>query len=202
MTDRIVLALTAGFALVALGLLVWQSLRVPPVVAGGALIYGMSLAGSAISSLVYNTGYKHSPQSLWRFADHVCIFLLIAGTYTPLLIGGTAGEIMWLLLPVWAVAVVGIALKICLGLRHDRWFVLLYLAMGWMVVFGLGGVMASFRPVVLLLIAIGGLAFSLGSIFYLFDRHWRWGAAAWHSSVLVGISTHFIAIFVFVLPAG
>jgi len=99
-------------------------------------------------------------------------------------------------------AAVGIVLKLWLRLRHDRWFILFYLAMGWMVVFGLHQLVASFSTTVLALVAAGGLAFSAGVVFYALDARWRWGGAVWHVAVLVGTATHFVAIFSFVLPVG
>ncbi|MEA2756617.1 MAG: hemolysin [Aliidongia sp.] len=202
LADRIVLAATTGFALAAFVLLLRESLGLPPAAAVAVAVYGATLAASAISSLIYNIGHKHRPAGFWRFADHVCIFLLIAGTYTPFSILGEAGRSAWLLIPVWSVAGLGCALKLALGLRYERWFLLLYLVMGWMVLFGLDSVIASLSPAALVLLLIGGLAYSGGTIFHVLDGRWRWGAAAWHSAVLIGIATHFVAIFSFVIPVG
>jgi hemolysin III len=200
--DRLVLAATAGFGVVALVLLTWRGLDATPRAAIAAIVYGLTLAASTVVSLVYNTGFKTEKTSLWRFADHICIFLLIAGTYTPLSLMGPPGGVGFLLVPIWAMAAVGIGLKLWLRLRHERWFILFYLAMGWMVVLGLDRLMASFSATVLALVATGGLAFSAGVIFYALDARWRWGGAIWHVAVLVGTATHFVAIFSFVLPVG
>jgi hemolysin III len=202
LADRVVLGVTAGLALVAFALLVWQSLGLSPAGAAAAAVYGASLAASSISSLVYNTLHKHRPQGFWRFADHICIFLLIAGTYTPFSVLGADGRSAWLLAPIWVVAVLGSGLKLVLGMRHERWFLLLYLGMGWMVLFGLDSVIASFRPPALVLLLIGALAYSGGTVFHVLDGRWRWGAAAWHGSVLVGSAAHFAAIFGYVIPTG
>ncbi|HLZ66068.1 MAG TPA: hemolysin III family protein [Aliidongia sp.] len=200
--DRAVLVVTAGFAIVALVLLTWRGIATTPRAAVAGIVYGLTLAASAIASLVYNMGFKTNKTSLWRFADHICIFLLIAGTYTPLSLLAPQDSIGFLLGPIWIMAVVGIGLKLWLRLRHDRWFILFYLAMGWMVVFGLNQLVASFSTTVLVLVAAGGLAFSAGVVFYALDARWRWGGAAWHGAVLVGSATHFVAIFSFVLPVG
>lgn len=200
--DRAVLAVTAGFALVALVLLTWRGLATTPRAAVAAIVYGLTLAASAVVSLVYNTGFKTNKTSLWRFADHICIFLLIAGTYTPLSLLAPKNGVGFLLAPIWAMAAIGIGLKLWLRLRHERWFILFYLAMGWMVMFGIHQLVTSFSATVLTLIAVGGFAFSAGVIFYALDARWRWGGAIWHSAVLVGTATHFVAIFNFVLPVG
>lgn len=200
--DRLVLTVSAGFALVALVLLTWRGIATTPRAAVAGIVYGLTLAASSVASLVYNTGFKTNKTSLWRFADHICIFLLIAGTYTPLSLMGPGDGFGFLLIPIWVMAAVGIVLKLWLRLRHDRWFILFYLAMGWMAVFGLDHLLASFSATVLTLIAIGGLAYSAGVIFYALDARWRWGGAIWHVAVLVGTATHFVAIFSFVLPVG
>jgi hemolysin III len=202
MLDRAVLVLTAGFAVVALVLLTWRGLMTTPRAAVAGIVYGLTLAASAIASLVYNIGFKTNKAGLWRFADHICIFLLIAGTYTPLSLLAPKDGVGFLLVPIWVMAAVGIVLKLSLRLRHDRWFILFYLAMGWMVVFGLNQLATSFSMTVLVLVAAGGLAFSAGVIFYALDARWRWGGAIWHAAVLVGSATHFVAIFNFVLPVG
>jgi len=200
--DGVVLAVTVGFCAVALCLLIWRSFDATASMAAGAVIYGLTLIASAVCSLVYNIWFHDRPRSLWRLADHIAIFLLIAGTYTPFSLGNEGGRIAWLLPPIWTVAIVGSVLKVALGLRYDGWFLLLYLAMGWMVLAGLGGVVASFEPMVLALMLAGGLAFSVGTIFHALGRRWSWGKTTWHGFVLVGIATHFVAIFMFVLPMG
>jgi hemolysin III len=202
LADRIVLVVTAGFALAAFVLLLRESLALPPAAAVAVVVYGVSITASAISSLIYNIHHKHRRAGFWRFADHICIFLLIAGTYTPFSILGSGGHTAWLLIPVWSLAALGSGLKLMLGWRYERWFLLLYLAMGWIVLFGLDGVIASFRPTALVLILIGGLAYSGGTVFHVLDGRWRWGAAAWHASVLIGLAAHFVAIFSFVIPVG
>jgi hemolysin III len=74
--------------------------------------------------------------------------------------------------------------------------------MGWMVLFGLNSVIASFKPAALILLLVGAVAYSGGTVFHVLDGRWRWGAAAWHGSVLLGSASHFIAIFRFVIPVG
>jgi hemolysin III len=199
LADHLVLGATAGFALVACVLLLWQSLGLKPAGVAAAWIYGGSLAASAFASLIYNTRHKHRPAGFWQLADHVCIFLLIAGTYTPFSVMSADGRSAWLLGPIWALAGIGSVLKLIFGTRYRLAFLFFYLAMGWTVLAGLDSVIGSFRPIVLILLLIGGLAYSGGTIFHVLDGRWRWGAAAWHGSVLVGIASHFAAIFGFVM---
>ncbi|HWK44125.1 MAG TPA: hemolysin III family protein [Stellaceae bacterium] len=210
--------ITAGFAIVALSLIASHTLitayqsvggRVDGriegraaglVMAAGWLLYGTSLVASAISSLIYNGWHKHRQSSPWRFADHICIFLLIAGTYTPFALA--TGRIGSLLAPIWVMAAVGIALKIILRLRFDRWFVVFYLAMGWLVVIGIDRIAASLPSAAFGLLLAGGLIYSAGVVFYILDARFRWGSTVWHSAVLVAQASHFVAIFGWLMVAG
>ncbi|GGF08429.1 DNA-binding protein [Aliidongia dinghuensis] len=200
--DRLVLTATAGFALVAFGLLIWRVTGTTPRAAVAGIVYGLTLAASSVVSLVYNTLFTANKASLWRFADHICIFLMIAGTYTPLSLMAPEDGVGFLLVPIWLMAAVGICLKLWLRLRHERWFILFYLAMGWMVLLGLDRLVATLTPTVLVLVTGGGLAFSAGVISYALSARWRWGGPVWHTAVLIGLATHFVAIFSFVLPVG
>jgi hemolysin III len=202
LADHVVLAATAGFALVAFILLVRQGFWLPAGAAAAAVIYGSALVLSSLCSLIYNTLHKHKPAGFWRMADHLCIFLLIAGTYTPFSVLGAEGRAAWLLAPIWALALIGGALKLAMQLRHENLFVLLYVGMGWMVLFGLGSIIRSFSPATLALLLIGGLAYTGGTLFHIRSHRWRWGAPAWHTAVLIGITTHFAAIFGLVVVAG
>jgi hemolysin III len=202
LADHIVLGATVGFAVVACALLLWQSLGLKPAGAAAAWIYGGTLAASAFASMIYNTRHKHRPPGFWQLADHICIFLLIAGTYTPFSVMGASGQSGWLLVPIWVLAGVGSVLKLALGSRYRFGFLAFYLAMGWMVLAGLDSFITSFSPPVVILLLIGGIAYSGGTIFHVLDGRWRWGAAAWHGSVLVGIASHFAAIFGFVMAVG
>ncbi len=96
----------------------------------------------------------------------------------------------------------GSGLKLALGMRYERWFLLLYLAMGWMVLFGLDSVIAQLQAAALILLLVGAVAYSGGTVFHVLDGRWRWGAAAWHGSVLLGSASHFIAIFRFCHSGG
>jgi hemolysin III len=196
--DRIVLTVTAGFSIIALLLLAWESLGLDATAGFGGLLYGVSLTACATSSLVYNAWYKHDPASPWRAADHVCIFLLIAGTYTPFALVGHAGS--FLLGPIWFMAALGIMLKLLLRLRFDRWFIAFYLAMGWLVLAGVDRIAAVLPPTAFTLLLVGGLVYTAGVVFYVLDQRMRWASTLWHSAVLLAQISHFAAIFGWIMP--
>ena len=184
------------FALLTLG-------SSPHLPALSSLAYGASLFCCCTISLLYEINRRHPFRQLLRLLDHSAIFLLIAGTYTPFAISGIAGPFGFSLLGwVWGLALVGIMLRVLLGDRYEKLFVLLYLALGWLFMLALPSLVASTPSLPLTLLGLGGVAFSAGAIFY-----WRyagsWADAIWHGFVLAGISLHFVAILslTFVAPA-
>jgi hemolysin III len=126
--------------------------------------------------------------------DHSSIFVLIAGTYTPLALVAVGGPWGWSLFgAIWALAAVGVLLN---TIAHGRWrwlSITLYVSMGWMVVIAIRPLMAAVSTGVLALIVAGGLAYTLGLSFY----GWRrlpYGHAVWHLFVLAGSVLHYLAI--------
>jgi hemolysin III len=162
-----------------------------------SLVFGICLLLCACCSYLYNI-VETRWRAFLRFLDHAAIFLLIAGTYTPFVvgIGGPLGFGMleW----VWALALVGIALKLLAGRRGDRLFVLLYLAMGWLFVFSLPSFIALNPLSSLILLLVGGLAYTLGAAIY-FRGIGAWTDAVWHGSVFLGSLSHLLAVIVLCL---
>jgi hemolysin III len=172
------------------------------------------LTGAQVAAVViYATGlltmlgisatYNLLPVSRWKWRlrrlDHSAIYLLIAATYTPFIVQmkGSITAIA-LLIAVWSVAIVGIVLKITLPGRFDRLAILLYLAMGWSGVMIYDTVVSSLSPVTLGLIAAGGVLYSLGVIFHVWERL-RFQNAIWHAFVLLGAACHYTAVLDLVL---
>jgi hemolysin III len=132
--------------------------------------------------------------------DHVAIFLLIAGTYTPFMLVSLQGAWGWSLLGVvWSLAVVGIALRLLLNGRAHGLMVITYLAMGWVVIVAIKPLVATLAVGGLVLLVAGGVAYSVGVIFY----KWRalpYNHAIWHVFVMVGAALHFFAVLFYVIP--
>lgn len=179
------------------------------VVHGGALavastaVYGATLILAFLSSTLYHgIGSWHAKaEAVLRTADHCTIYLLIAGTYTPialLVLGHAAG---WsLLATVWTLAVIGIVLRIVWPRRFLKVRVGLYMALGWLVVGWGWQVIQGLGFMGTSLLAFGGLAYSLGVIFY------RWHSLPfnrpiWHLFVVAGSAFHFAAIALYAIPA-
>lgn len=203
--DEIASGLTHGFglilAMVGLGMLVvltgtrgdaWQIT--------GCTVFGVSLVVLYAASTLYHTAREPRLKEVLRIVDHIAIFLLIAGTYTPFTLVNLRGN--WgaaLFVLVWSVAIAGIAAKIAWGDRW-RWVSLsAYLALGWCGVLAIKPVLESFPPTAVALLVMGGLAYTLGTIFFVFDRV-RYFHAIWHLFVLVGSFCHFMAVLYYVVP--
>jgi hemolysin III len=162
--------------------------------AGAALVYAATLVASTLASFLYNTFHDFARRTLLRRVDHAAIFLLIAGTYTPLGLVGLARENGQLLVvAVWALALLGVGLKFVLGRRWDALFILVYVLIGWLALLDIAGLVRALAPTTLTLVAAGGIAFSCGALI-----HWRavgaWAAPAWHALVLGGCAAHYAAI--------
>lgn len=141
------------------------------------------------------TLHKSARRVLRRF-DHAAIFLLIAGTYTPIAligIGGTNGW-AWAAL-VWSVAAFGMVLKLFFFRRFERLSFMLTLMLGWIGVLMVGPMLAAFSFPVLVLLVGGGVLFTLGVLFHV-SEHWRYNRAIWHVHVLLGAMAHYAAVVI------
>jgi hemolysin III len=131
---------------------------------------------------------------LLRQLDHCAIFLLIAGTYTPFVVSGVRGPLGLSLLGwVWGLALFGIAIKLLTRGRHDKLFVALYLALGWLFVSAFGRFVEINSLESLILLAAGGLAYTIGAVVF-FRGIGPWTDAVWHGCVFVGSLSHFLAV--------
>jgi hemolysin III len=172
------------------------------------------MSGSQVAAIViYASGllvmlgisatYNLLPVSRWKWwlrrFDHSAIYLLIAGTYTPFIMQMKGSMLaIALLVGVWSMAIVGIALKILLPGRFDRLSIGLYLAMGWSGVVIYDTVVSSLSALTLGLIAVGGILYSAGVIFHVWERL-RFQNAIWHAFVLLGAACHYTAVLDLVL---
>ncbi|PRD43422.1 DNA-binding protein [Phyllobacterium phragmitis] len=164
-----------------------------PVLSAAAIIYVLSLVAAISVSAVYNIWPVTPTKWFLRRFDHAMIYLLIAGTYTPFTI--KMGAQSWpLLAAIWTIAIIGILLKLFLPGRFDRLSILLYLALGWSGVLVYDAMTASLSPTVVRLIAAGGIVYSLGVIFHVWERL-RFQNAIWHGFVVTGAALHYCAVF-------
>jgi hemolysin III len=131
---------------------------------------------------------------LLRTLDHSAIYLLIAGTYTPFAIGAMRGSVGWTLFGiVWTLAVVGITAKVSGRLRIPTLSAALYVAIGWVGIFGIKQLSASLTSLQLTWLLAGGVIYTCGVPFYVWKRR-PYAHAVWHLFVLAGVGCHFMAV--------
>jgi hemolysin III len=187
----------AGAVLAAVGavVLVWLTAAAGDGWMVGAMaIYGASLVGLYLSSTLYHST-SGARKPLFRKMDHVAIYLLIAGTYTPFLLGPLRGPWGWSLLGViWTLAVLGIVQDLCRLDRRRILSVVIYLGMGWLAVVALGPLMRALPAAALGGLVAGGLAYTVGVAFYAVDHRWPAAHVIWHGFVLAGSTFHFLVI--------
>ncbi|MBP6010796.1 MAG: hemolysin III family protein [Alphaproteobacteria bacterium] len=168
----------------------------------GASLYGLGLISMLTCSAAYNLWPPSPTKELLRRFDHAAIFLMIAGTYTPLLLNRVGGE--WgvgLLGFVWAVALVGAAMKLVFPRRWESITLALYLGLGWSILAAVNPLIESVSMQSLVLIAVGGVIYSIGVVFHLWEKL-PYQNAIWHWLVLTAAACHYIAVFNEVAIAG
>ena len=183
------------FSVVAISLLITFS-----VLDGGVLhIVSSSFFGGAFLlmytfSTLYHAIQHRKTKSILRIFDHISIYFLIAGTYTPFLLLGLGGSTGWLMFAiVWSIAILGTVFKIFFTHKFPKLSLILYLGMGWIAIFIAKPLFLQLSADVLLLLFMGGLSYTVGVIFYI-NRKMRYAHAIWHIFVLIGTITHFIAV--------
>jgi hemolysin III len=192
-----------GLALSLVGLVALVALA---ATRGGALhvascvVYGASLVALYLSSTVYHGARSPRTKDIFRVFDHCCIYLLIAGTYTPFTLVTLRGAWGWTLFAlVWTFAVVGIACRLMFGNRFRVVAVASYVLMGWLAVIAVKPIFETVPAGALLWIAAGGLAYTAGVAFFACKRVPH-NHAIWHLFVLGGSVCHYLAVLLYVIP--
>lgn len=163
-------------------------------------IFGGALVFCYTASTLYHGIPIERAKRVLRALDHSAIFLLIAGTYTPFMLVNLRGPWGWsLLATIWALALLGIVLRLVLRGRRHGLVVALYVAMGWAVVAAARPMLERVAPGGLALLAAGGLAYTGGVAFYRWQRL-PYSHAIWHGFVLLGSALHFFAVLFYVIP--
>jgi len=164
----------------------------------GVSIFGATLVLLYAASTVYHGSRSPRVKRLFQRFDHAAIFLLIAGSYTPFTLVSLRGSWGWTLLAiVWGLAILGIALEV--AVRTRRISVALHLTMGWLIVIAVEPLARSLHPDGLLLLALGGMAYTLGVVFYAWQRL-PYNHAVWHLFVMAGSACHFACVLGYVIP--
>lgn len=162
-------------------------------------IYGLSLVVLYAASTVYHSSSSPRMKQNMRIVDHCCIYLLIAGSYTPF--GVVIADKPWgreLLIGIWMFALVGIAVKLIVRERFPAVNVVSYLLMGWLGVFAIGPLFETLGSSAVALTVAGGIAYTLGVVFFPMTRI-KHHHAIFHVFILLGSIIHYAAVVLFVV---
>ena len=164
-------------------------------------VFGCTLILLYTMSTLYHSFYPPELKKLFQKMDHLSIYLLIAGTYTPyMLVSLRGGNGPQLLAVVWGLAALGILLELRPSRRNEKFQLFIYLLMGWLAVLEWNNLKAAISTPGVMWLAAGGIAYTLGVIFYVLDHRdkLRHAHGIWHLFVLLGSLCHFISIIAYV----
>lgn len=167
------------------------------VVAGS--VFGATLILVYTTSTLYHGIPIPRARPILRKLDHIAIFLLIAGTYTPFSLAAIGGATGWALFAViWSLAALGIVFELTFLRRYTWLAVGLYLAMGWIGIVAIKPLAAAMAREGLILLLLGGAMYTLGVLFYVSKRI-AFSHAVWHGFVLAGSVLHYLAILLYII---
>lgn len=158
-------------------------------------IFGATLILLYLASTLYHSCPEGRVKKILKICDHSAIFLLIAGSYTPLTLIVLQGKLGWILFAVvWTIAIGGIIFKtVCLE-KFKSLSTLLYILMGWLVIFAIKPLYLSLNRTSIIFLVLGGLFYTFGTIFYKW-KSLKYSHAIWHLFVLAGSICHFFTMF-------
>jgi hemolysin III len=163
------------------------------------VIYGVSLVALFTASTLYHAFPKGKVKDVFEIIDHSAIFILIAGTYTPFTLVSLRGPIGWTIFGiVWGLTLVGIIYKIFFVNKFIIFSTLIYIFMGWLIVFAMPPLTQSLPPAGLFWLVLGGVLYTLGTPFYII-RKIPFHHGIWHLFVLGGSISHFVAVLFYVI---
>lgn len=164
-----------------------------------AIVYGISLILLYTMSMVYHIVQNKTAKKVLRIFDHCSIFILIAGTYTPYLLGPLRSPLGWTIFGIiWGVTVIGILMN-AISLERFRILSLVcYVLMGWGIVLSIKPLAENLALPGLILLVAGGLVYTVGVVFYVLKKY-RYMHSVWHLFVLAGSVCHYFSILLFVL---
>lgn len=191
-----------GVALACVGfgiLIVLSALYGDAWAVSSSIVYSFSLFALYLASTLYHACPNRRVKGVLQVLDHCSIFLLIAGTYTPYTLITLRGAFGWTLFAVvWGAAIVGVVLNAIDVQKYSRVSMVCYVAMGWVVVLAIRPLMASLAWNGLVLLALGGVFYTVGIVFYVIRRSYM--HSIWHLFVLAGSVCHYLSILLYVIP--
>ena len=164
-----------------------------------AAIFGSSLIILYTMSTLYHSLTAKSAKKVFRVFDHTTIFLLIAGTYTPYVLVTLRGTLGWVLFGIlWGLAAVGIVFDSVMLERFRKIEMLLYVGMGWCIVFASSSLVSRLAHDGVVLLFVGGVLYTVGIIFYALKKI-KYMHSIWHLFVLAGSIFHYFSVYLYVL---
>jgi hemolysin III len=162
----------------------------------GVSIFSATMIVLYLASTVYHAMPQGKAKYVFQVIDHSAVYLLIAGTYTPFMLGVLEGVWGWsLLVAVWTLAMVGVGLKAFGKASHPAVSTTLYVILGWLILIAIKPLVALMEPDGLLLLVLGGVLYTLGVVFFVIDSRLRYGHLVWHLFVVGGTVSHYFSIF-------
>ncbi|WP_339624686.1 hemolysin III family protein [uncultured Winogradskyella sp.] len=163
------------------------------------VVYGVSIIILFTASTLYHSVSGEKRKHYFRIVDHISIYLLIAGTYTPVLLIILSDSLGWpLFYTVWGIAAFGVILKLFFTGKFEAFSTLLYLVMGWLIVFDFSNLSEAVESDGVLWLFAGGLFYTVGIIFYAIHKI-PYNHVIWHLFVLGGAICHFFMIYLYVI---
>ena len=197
--------ITHGFGLVLsvagfIALVILAGLKGDPILIAGCIVYGLSLVVLYAASTMYHVATSPELKKSLQIVDHCCIYLLIAGSYTPfglVLANGSFG--VGLLAGIWTFAFLGIVVKVFIRNRFPAICVASYVVMGWLGVLAIQPLFETLGIMPVILAVAGGIAYTLGVVFFPWKsiRHHH---AIFHVFVLAGSIIHYAAVLLYIVP--
>lgn len=161
----------------------------------GASVFAATMILLYLTSTLYHALPAGRAKRVFMKLDHGAIYLLIAGSYTPFALGVLGGPWGWTLFGlVWSLAALGVTLKAVDRLSHPWLSTGLYLLMGWLVLIAIVPLVERVAPAGVALLVAGGLAYTVGVVFFMLDSRIRYAHAVWHGFVVAGTGFHFFAV--------
>ncbi len=189
----------ALLGVVALVLLVLNADKLTPWSLFSVIVYGLSIIILFLASTLYHAVEDEQRKYYFRIVDHISIYVLIAGTYTPVLLLVLPDSLGWVLFyTVWGIATFGVILKLFFTGRFEIFSTLLYLVMGWLIVFDFSNLSIEMGSDGILWLFAGGLFYTVGIIFYAINKI-PYNHVIWHLFVLGGAICHFFMVYWYVL---
>ncbi|RKP51765.1 PAQR family membrane homeostasis protein TrhA [Pararobbsia silviterrae] len=161
----------------------------------GLVIYAITMSALYMTSAIYHGLADGRAKQIFMKLDYCAIYLFIAGTYTPFTLGVLHGDWGWaLLVAVWALALIGVVMRGFDVLSHPYITTALYLLMGWLVLFAIRPLLAHVPAAGIAWLVAGGVAYTVGVVFYLLDSRFKFAHLVWHLFVIAGSVCHFAAV--------